>query len=127
MKHMTVMDFPTALRAADIRIAGVAGGSLVRLSARRIEEVGPRSAHIAGLPAASLADPAALADARLQRIAPRPGDPGDYAVIDAAGGRFAITPTCAANALGRLPDDDPGHRPPDAARAAMAAVALALG
>ncbi len=127
MKHMTVMDFPTAVRAADIRIAGVAGGSLLRLSGRRIEEVGPRSAHIAGLPYASLAEPAALEGARLQRIAPRPGDPADYAVVDAAGGRFAITPTCAANALERLPDDDPGHRPPAAARAALAAVAHALG
>jgi len=127
MKHMTVMDFPTALRAADIRIAGVAGGSLVRLSGRRIEEVGPRSAHIAGLPYASLAQPDALEGARLERIAPRPGDPGDYAVVDAAGGRFAITPTCAANALGRLPEDDPGRRAPDAARQALAPLARALG
>ncbi len=127
MKHMTVMDFPTALRAADIRIAGVAGGSLLRLSNRRIEEVGPRSAHIAGLPYASLADPAALEGAHLERIAPRPGDPADYAVVAAAGGRFAITPTCAANALGRLPADDPGHRPAEAARTALAPLARALG
>ncbi len=126
MKHMTVMDFPTALRAADIRIAGVAGGSLVRLGGRRIEEVGPRSAHIAGLGYASLADPAELADARLVRTAPRPGDPADYAVLEAAGGRFALTPTCAANALELLPDDDPARRPPEAARIAMAALAREL-
>jgi len=127
MKYMTVMDFPTALRAADIRIAGVAGGSLVRLSRRRIEEVGPRSAHIAGLPYASFAEPAALSGARLARSAPRPGDPEDYAVIEADGGRFALTPTCAANALERLPKDDPGYRPPAAARAALAALAQGLG
>jgi len=127
MKYMTVMDFPTALRAADIRIAGVAGGSLVRLGRRRIEEVGPRSAHIAGLPYASLAEPAALEGARLLRLAPRPGDPEDYAVVEAAGGRFALTPTCAANALGRLPPEDPAHRPPEAARAALAPLAEALG
>lgn len=127
MKHMSVMGVPTALRAADIRIAGVAGGSLVRLSARRIEEVGPRSAHIAGLPYASLAAPEALEDARLNLIAPRPGDSADYAVLDAMGGRFAVTPTCAANALGRLPRDDPGYRPPQAARIALAALAESLG
>ena len=127
MKYMTVMDFPTALRAADIRIAGVAGGSLVRLARRRIEEVGPRSAHIAGLPYASLADPEALGGARLVRMAPRPGDPEDYAVVEASGGRFAVTPTCAANALGRLPEIDPGHRPPEAARAGLAPLAGALG
>lgn len=127
MKYMTVMDFPTALRAADIRIAGVAGGSLFRLGRRRIEDVGPRSAHIAGLPYASLAEPVTLRDARLLRLAPRQGDPGDYVVVEADGGRFALTPTCAANALERLPEDDPGHRPPDAARAAIAPLAAALG
>lgn len=126
MKHMTVMDFPTALRAADIRVAGVAGGSLLRLSGRRIEEIGPRSAHIAGLPYASLAGPDELAGARLTRMAPRPADPADYAVVEAAGGRYGLTPTCAANALGRLPDDDPAHRPPQAARAALAPLAEAL-
>ncbi len=127
MKYMTVMDFPTALRAADIRIAGVAGGSLVRLSRRRIEEVGPRSAHIARLPYACFADPSSLEGAQLRLIAPRPGDSEDYAVLESPAGRFAITPTCAANALGLLPAEDAAAAPPEAARAALAILGRALG
>ncbi len=127
MKHMTIMEFPTALRAADIRIAGVAGGSLLRLGRGRIEEVGPRSAHIAGLPYACFADAAALEGGRLETIAPRPGDPEDYAVVVARGVRFALTPTCAANALGRLVPGDPAFAPPDAARSALRALAQTLG
>ncbi len=127
MKYMTVMDFPTALRAADIRIAGVAGGSLVRLSSRRIEEVGPRSAHISGLPYACYAAPAELEGARLVLVAPRPGDSEDYAVLAGERGRWAITPTCAANALGRLPENDAAAAPPEAAVLAMTRLGEALG
>ncbi|GGR27260.1 ATP-utilizing protein [Deinococcus ruber] len=103
LKYMTVLGAPTGLRAADIRIAGVAGGSLVRLGRRRIEEVGPRSAHIAGLPYASFAAPELLQGARLVEVS-LPGTPlGGYAVLEVPDGtRYAITPTCAANALGAI-------------------------
>lgn len=67
LKYMIVMDVPTGLRAADLRIAGVAGGSLVRLRGRRIEDVGPRSAHIAGLAYSSFAAPDALTGAGLPK------------------------------------------------------------
>ncbi|HEX7022520.1 MAG TPA: hydantoinase/oxoprolinase family protein, partial [Trueperaceae bacterium] len=128
MKSMTVMDFPTALRAADIRIAGVAGGSLVRLRGRRIEAVGPRSAHIAGLPYACFAPPEALEGARLVRIAPKAGDPEDYAVLETPNGsRYALTPTCAANALGALPEGDGARAEPASARLALGLLAKALG
>lgn len=127
MKHMQIMDFATAVRAADIRIAGVAGGSLVRLKGKRIEQVGPRSAHISGLPYACFATQEELAGATLQRISPLPGDPEDYAVLETPSKkRYAITPTCAANALGVLPETDPGHAPPQSARIALGELAKAL-
>jgi N-methylhydantoinase A len=128
MKHMTIMDFPTSLRAADIRIAGVAGGSLLRLKGRRIEQVGPRSAHIAGLPYACFAPPEALEGARLITVAPRPGDSADYAVLETlTGSRYALTPTCAANALDRLPEGDSARASPQSARLALSLLAAALG
>ncbi|ABF43876.1 Hydantoinase/oxoprolinase (plasmid) [Deinococcus geothermalis DSM 11300] len=128
LKYMTVMDVPTGLRAADIRIAGVAGGSLVRLRGRRIEDVGPRSAHIAGLPYASFVSPDRLAHARVERLAPRPGDPADYAVLQTPdGSRFAITPTCAANALGAIPEGASAYAVPESARLALGLLGQALG
>lgn len=120
LNYMTVLGAPTGLRAADIRIAGVAGGSLIRLSRRRIEEVGPRSAHIAGLPYASFTAPEDLKQAKLIEL-PAGDLKGGYAVLETPNGRrFAITPTCAANALGAL---DPGGRAygqPESARLALA-------
>jgi hypothetical protein len=48
-------------------------------------------------------------------------------VLDAAGGRFAITMTCAANALGRVPEGDFARCDQDVAVAALAPLAEALG
>jgi hypothetical protein len=75
------------------------------LKRRRIAEVGPRSAHIAGLEYASFAAPEALADAELELLAPQAGDPERYGVVRAGGSRFALTVTCAANALGVVARD----------------------
>ncbi|GAA5512300.1 hypothetical protein Dcar01_01014 [Deinococcus carri] len=128
LKYMTVMDVPTGLRAADIRIAGVAGGSLVRLRGRRIEDVGPRSAHIAGLAYSSFTPVDRLAGARVELIAPSPGDPADYAVLATPDGtRFAITPTCAANALGAIPEGGYAHAQPESARLALTLLGQHLG
>jgi len=128
MKYMTLMGAPTCLRAADIRVIGVAGGSLIRLRGRRIEEVGPRSAYIAGLTYACFAPAGALEGARLVSVAPRPGDPGDYAVLETPTGvRYALTPTCAANALGAISPGGYALGNRDNARTALNLLAGALG
>jgi hypothetical protein len=95
------MGRPTAIRSVDSWVVGAAGGSMARVGRRRIDEVGPRSAHIAGLPYCCYADPAALEGATLELVAPRAGDPEQYAVVAGSDGRrYAITATCAAHALG---------------------------
>ena len=108
LAYVRVLEHVTCVRSLDVRVAGVAGGSLIRLGSRlgrlRPEEVGPRSAHIAGLPDCAFARPEELAGAWAERAAPRPGDPPEYAVIvTPSGRRFALTLTCAANALGEVP------------------------
>jgi N-methylhydantoinase A/oxoprolinase/acetone carboxylase beta subunit len=100
LRDLRVMGRITSIRSVDSWVVGAAGGSMARLGRRRIDEVGPRSAHVAGLPYACFADPAELRDAVADLIAPREGDPEAYALLRAGDRSWAITATCAANALG---------------------------
>ncbi|MFF3485899.1 hydantoinase/oxoprolinase family protein [Streptomyces sp. NPDC002701] len=142
VRHATMLGRSSYLNALDVRTVGVGGGSMIRVElgrgepargdgARggraRVTAVGPRSAHIAGLPYACFADPAELRDATLATVRPMADDPADYAVLDAAGGRYALTMTCAANALGRVPEGDFAHCDQQVAQAAVAPLAEALG
>ncbi|MER6953756.1 hydantoinase/oxoprolinase family protein [Streptomyces sp. NPDC000618] len=128
VRHATVLGKTSYLNALDVRTVGVGGGSMVRIGeGGRVTGVGPRSAHIAGLPYACFASPDQLRDARVATVRPLDGDPADYVVLDAAGGRFAVTMTCAAGALGRVPEGDFAHCDPETARAAIAPLAAVLG
>jgi N-methylhydantoinase A/oxoprolinase/acetone carboxylase beta subunit len=107
LRSIRVMGRPTSIRSVDSWVVGAAGGSMARLGRRRIAEVGPRSAHIAGLPYACFASREELltGELRLETIAPRVGDPTEYACVVVGEQRFALTATCAANALGLLSED----------------------
>jgi N-methylhydantoinase A/oxoprolinase/acetone carboxylase beta subunit len=106
MRPARVGGHRTMLRTLDVRTLAVAGGSLLRVDPRgrgiaAIRDVGPRSAHIAGLRYASFLTPDALAGAQTIFIRPQPGDPDDYVALALRdGNRCALTPTCAANVLG---------------------------
>src|SRR5919202_4168924 len=65
----------TYVNSLDVRVIGVAGGSMVRLREGRVFDVGPRSAHIAGLPYAAFADPERIVAPVLELFRPRPGNP----------------------------------------------------
>ncbi|MCL4291998.1 MAG: methylhydantoinase [Acidimicrobiia bacterium] len=123
LSYVRVASHATALRAIDVRVVGVAGGSMLRVRRRRVYGVGPRSAHIAGLPYSCFAEggAAALDGAEAVEIAPRPGDPADYLVVEASGRRYALTNTCAANLLGIVKPGDYAAGSRDAARAAFEA------
>lgn len=56
LSYVRVASHATALRAIDVRVVGVAGGSMLRVRRRRVYGVGPRSAHIAGLPYSCFAE-----------------------------------------------------------------------
>jgi N-methylhydantoinase A/oxoprolinase/acetone carboxylase beta subunit len=107
LRSIRVMGRPTSIRSVDSWVVGAAGGSMARLGRRRIAEVGPRSAHIAGLPYVCFAPREELlsGELRLEAVAPRPGDPPEYAAVVVGEERFALTATCAANALGLVPED----------------------
>jgi N-methylhydantoinase A len=111
LRSIRVMGRPTSIRSVDSWVVGAAGGSMARLRRRRIAEVGPRSAHIAGLPYACFAPREELlgGQLRLEAIAPRVGDPEEYACVIAGERRYALTATCAANALGLVPESAHAH------------------
>ncbi|MGW0686905.1 hydantoinase/oxoprolinase family protein [Streptomyces sp. NPDC002754] len=127
VRHATILGKTSYLNALDVRTVGVGGGSMARLGQGRVTGVGPRSAHIAGLPYACFATLDELRDAKLTTVAPMDGDPDDHVVLDAAGGRFALTMTCAANALGRVPEGDFARCDQEVAQAALAPLAARLG
>lgn len=107
------------LRTLDVKTVGIAGGSLPRIRGRRILDVGPRSAHIAGL-AYSAFGQEPLGEMRL--VAPLPRDPEDYLAL----GGVAITPTCASNYLGLVPDSDCAKGDPERIQTAFARLGASL-
>lgn len=105
LSYVRVASHATALRSVDVRVIGVAGGSMLRvrrgLFGLGVHGVGPRSAHIAGLPYACFLAPDELRGARPVVGPVVAGDPPDYLTLELADGRrAALTVTCAANARG---------------------------
>ena len=128
IKYVTIMNHPTCIKSLDVRVVGIAGGSLVRWSGKKITDVGPRSAHISGLRYSCFAEAQELEGGQIITFMPKEGDPIDYIGIEVGGGkRFAITTTCAANALGLLPDDDYAKGDQKSAKVALSILGQRLG
>ena len=119
----------TYLSSLDVRTLGVAGGSMIRVEKGKITDVGPRSAHIAGL-AYEVFSPA-LADPHLELTAPLQDDEPVYAaVVGSDGRRVSLTLAGAANLLGIVPENDyakAGESGREAARLAWGALDKVLG
>ena len=118
----------TLLRTLDVRTLAVAGGSMIREKDGEIVDVGSRSAHIAGLAYASFQTPEKFENAKLVHLRPTQHDTDDYTAIECqTGERFSLTPTCAANLLGIIPDDAFAKGNKEAAWAAFKPLAERLG
>ena len=120
----------TYINSLDVRILGCAGGSMVRINDHGVEDVGPRSAHIAGCEYACFT-PEEEIDAgplTIEMLSPKPGDPSDYVAVKLASGkRICITNTDAANVLGLIDEKYFAHGNASAARKCMQPVADKLG
>lgn len=118
----------TYITSLDVRVLGVAGGSMIRLSKSGVADVGPRSAHIAGLDYAVFTPEEEIVDPQLELFSPKPGDPADYVAIKLKSGkRVTITNSCAANVLGLVKPEHFSYGNVNAARKAMQPVADYLG
>jgi N-methylhydantoinase A len=127
MRPARVGGHRTMLRTVDVRTLGIAGGSMIRANDRNIVDVGPRSAHIAGMKYASFVEPSMFDGARVERVKPTEHDTPDYVAIVAAGGtQIALTPTCASNYLGYVTEDAFARGNVESARRGFEVLAQAL-
>jgi N-methylhydantoinase A len=111
----------TMLRTVDVRTIGIGGGSLVVVDETAVRDVGPRSAHIAGFRYASFTAEDELEGARWEPH-------GGYAACTTRRGeRVALTPTCAANLLGLVPEGAFARGDERSAARAFALAGTALG
>jgi len=128
IKHARVGGHDTYVNSLDVRVIGIAGGSMVRLRGNDIHDVGPRSAHIAGLHYAAFAKTEDIVDPQIELFRPKDGDPDDYLAIRCSNGeRYALTNTCAANVLGYAKPGWHAHGNAEAARRAFAPLAQRIG
>ena len=128
VKYARVGGHETYVNSLDVRVIGIAGGSMVRVRDGRLVDVGPRSAHIAGLPYAAFASPEDIVEPRIEFFQPKADDPSDYVAVRSANGvRYAITNTCAANVLGYAKPGLHAYGNPESARRAIAALAGLIG
>ena len=127
IRYAEVGGHKTYLNSLDVRTVGIGGGSMIRLDNGAAVEVGPRSAHIAGLAYEIYADPSEIEEPKLETIQPIEGDP-PYACINCRGGkRFALTQSGAANICGYVPEGDYAQGNVEAARKAWKPLADSMG
>ena len=127
IRYVTIKDHPTCIRSMDVRILGVAGGSMLKIKEKRVWKVGPRSAHIAGMRYACFAEPEVLKTGKIVSVKPKESDIEPYVAIQCEGETFAITNTCAANALGMIDKDDYSFANQTSAKIAMELLGRELG
>lgn len=107
LKGAQIGGHTTYLKTLDSRTVGIAGGSMVRLQGKKILDVGPRSAHIAGLAYGAFCEERDWKKYHVELIRPGKEDPADYLVLaDGEGNRIAVTLTDAAIMAGIVQEGD---------------------
>ncbi|MDK2971359.1 MAG: N-methylhydantoinase [Candidatus Sumerlaeota bacterium] len=99
--HGEIGGFRLYVKTLDVRTVGIAGGSVPRVKGGKVIEVGPRSAHIAGLGYEAFTSNIETVEPMVFK--PVDGDPDDYLALKINGAgkpSITLTPTGAANILG---------------------------
>lgn len=118
----------TYVTSIDVRVLGVAGGSIIRVNKNSVVDVGPRSAHIAGMNYAVFTPEEEIVEPQIEFFSPKEGDPQDYVAIKLKNGkRITITNTCAANILGLVNPEQFSYGNVNSARKAMKVIADYMG
>lgn len=127
VRYAEVGGHKTYLSSLDVRTVGIGGGSMVQLRDRRAVDMGPRSAHIAGLDYEVYADSQSISNPRLISVRPWETDP-DYGAVECDNGlRFALTMAGAANIAGYVKPGDYAFGNVEAAKKAWKPLAGQMG
>lgn len=129
IRSASVGGHTTYLKTLDSRTVGIGGGSMIRLDGQgHIRDVGPRSAHIAGLNYIAFASPEELYDMKAVLGSPMPDDAADHLMIEnGSGKRFAVTLTDAAMMAGMVKQGDYAFGNLDNVKACFAVLAKEYG
>lgn len=110
----------TYINSLDVRVLGVAGGSMVRVKDHKLVDVGPRSAHIGGKSYSVYTPKEEIINPQLEFFSPKEGDPADYVSIKLENGKsITLTNSCAANVLGLVSHDNYSYGDVESAKSAM--------
>lgn len=128
IKYAQVGGHKTYLRSLDVRTLAVAGGSMIRVRDKKIVDVGPRSAHIAGLGYECFTEKDEISNPKIKFISPREEDACEYVVVESENGKiFSLTLAGASNILDYVPEDDYARGNVEEAKKAWCALAEYLG
>lgn len=92
------------MRTLDVRTVGVAGGSMPRAKNGKLFDIGPRSAHIAGLRYISFDEP--MVKPEIKSVQPLEGDPADYIALQDVEAKSASASTGSASKDGAVSSQD---------------------
>lgn len=127
IQYAEVGGHKTYLNSLDVRTVGIGGGSMVQMKDGKAVDMGPRSAHIAGIPYEVYTDADQIQNPKLAIVKPMPGDP-EYAVIECDNGvRVTLTMAGAANVAGYVKQEDYAYGNLEAARKAWKPLADSMG
>ena len=123
IRYAEVGGHKTYLNSLDVRTVGIGGGSMVEIKNGKAVDMGPRSAHIAGLEYEVYTPAEKIVDPKLVAVRPMETDP-EYACIECANGvKVALTMAGAAN----LREEDYAFGNVEAARKAWKPLADNMG
>lgn len=127
IRYAEVGGHKTYLNSLDVRTVGIGGGSMVEIKNGKVVDMGPRSAHIAGLDYEVYTPAEKIVDPKLVAVHPTETDP-EYACIECANGvKVALTMAGAANLAGYVREEDYAFGNVEAARKAWKPLADNMG
>lgn len=105
INNAVVGNHKTYMKALDVRTLAIAGGSMIRIKNKKIIDVGPRSAHLAGVEYECFTTND-LTDYRVELISPCAGDSDDYTILSNGKDSYSYTLAGASNHLKFVPESD---------------------